>query len=556
MAASQAFSLRDPDKELLLELYTHLEWQEDTSDLQCVRCGRVPIYHYVSNCNHLFCLNCKGILDPEATSNPWKCDKCQELITHLDQQQWEIEERVYSLRVSCPNKIYGCKHLSALGDIPKHLSRCVDTREAALPREIKPNQNYDILSYQLQNLQDTFNKELAVLKSNCETKWKYFEQSIRNLTTDISSIKEFRTHFDVPEEELIEVTEENTDDGKVKPNNIITALESQNIDSEVLKNIQDQLKNSHSSKRYDQMISEMRLDIRQLQMQLRAMSGPQKQITDTAHSEVLDWIIEVNENKLERREETDSDLFALPGFSFGAKAKLFRLNNVSLWFNIRFLDNNNARIPITSGPLPMFTFIIEDQNGRNDQDILRTVHVNFMKSTEYDKEIFETSSLDYSMITNGNYIKDHRLKVKILIEPPSLTHSFSSNDGTLLWKLRNCANNMQMVTDKLIECIDSPYFYTSIVGYRVQLKLQLIKNLLTARLSFLTGSFDSELTSDFRHQTTVTLTHKQPSKNVVKSVNGQKAHYVSITFENVSQTDIPTYVTNDCLTIKVNIKPL
>ncbi|GAB6025695.1 hypothetical protein CHUAL_011681 [Chamberlinius hualienensis] len=177
--------LTDEHKDLLNKRYKKLEWCDDTKELQCVHCKRVAIHHYISNCKHLYCLNCRNVINPENHLVPWKCNECSTPITQLDHQSEKIENKIYQLKVCCPNKMYGCTRVDTLKNIAYHLKDCKDTREKASP-------DITMVISAIKSARDSLHNELEKIKTEVKNNKKLIQSTNDNITelqSDVESLK-------------------------------------------------------------------------------------------------------------------------------------------------------------------------------------------------------------------------------------------------------------------------------------------------------------------------------------------------------------------------------
>ncbi|GAB6025698.1 hypothetical protein CHUAL_011682 [Chamberlinius hualienensis] len=182
--------------------------------------------------------------------------------------------------------------------------------------------------------------------------------------------------------------------------------------------------------------------------------------------------------------------------------------------------------------------------------------VKFRETIDYNSDIYHTHIIDNTMFKSGFYIIDKCLRVKIQMEPNSLSQSCASNDGQLLWKLEPFASLMQTERQQLIKSLESPYFYTSPEGYRVVVRAYINKDRLFAYLRFLTGKFDSKLTSKFPHTTTIAMLNKNAARNIVKSATHEDISVKDPQILLASTSDIERngFIIDDCLMLKIEVK--
>ncbi|GAB6027487.1 hypothetical protein CHUAL_001740 [Chamberlinius hualienensis] len=114
-------------KSLLWLYYDNLEFGDDVI-LKCIICHKVPIFHYTTTYGHLICKNCLN----DAFKNKGYCPELQTTFQDIPEQDWNTEIKLHSIIASCPNRIHGCKVKSKLGDLSKHILKCIkETDEEA-----------------------------------------------------------------------------------------------------------------------------------------------------------------------------------------------------------------------------------------------------------------------------------------------------------------------------------------------------------------------------------------------------------------------------------------
>ncbi|GAB6025844.1 hypothetical protein CHUAL_011824 [Chamberlinius hualienensis] len=284
------------------------------------------------------------------------------------------------------------------------------------------------------------------------------------------------------------------------------------------------------------------------------------------HNEAYIWTIHDIGQKLQQTTfECKTEVFPLPGYNFGAQAKLYCTdeNRVLMW--IAFVDSKNTREPLYLKVFPKVTFMVCDLSGQKiSRDAVRTCDCDFKESIRYDQFYYGVYLPDKSKLLYPTYNFYDSIKIKIFVDPPNLTKTVASTDGQINWTIDNYQLKKQLEIEEQIVWQESQYFYTSPEGYRVQILLRLNgyhksnKIGLTAYVWFLTGEFDEHLTKSFAHKTTITVINQQSTElNIVKSVEKRaiekKGYYLEL--ESQEYIENSNFIVDDKLELNIVITP-
>ncbi|GAB6033094.1 hypothetical protein CHUAL_012707 [Chamberlinius hualienensis] len=251
---------------------------------------------------------------------------------------------------------------------------------------------------------------------------------------------------------------------------------------------------------------------------------------------------------------------------FGAKLQ-FDVQSFKIVLSLKLIDYNKTDLAINSEAMPKVSYVIITPNEEKARDLIGVAQCYFNQTMEYQQDIFEKwiyrSGALISLLNAGN----GNLSIKVYVEPPQISQSYFSDNGILLWRVTDYKSRKQQEREGKILFHESPYFYTSPHGYRVQVRLRFNEMTgLTASLAFYCGKYDGNLSTTFPHKTTITVFNQEdPSKNLIfteESFNREIKAYaytdssIQINLEKTSFLEGSGYVKDDSLLVKVFVQSM
>ncbi|GAB6021033.1 hypothetical protein CHUAL_003669 [Chamberlinius hualienensis] len=330
----------------------------------------------------------------------------------------------------------------------------------------------------------------------------------------------------------------------------------------IVKKYRDNRLNSNRSESHGKLKANLKADSMILNSALDEIFKRQTVMT---HVEVTEegytWEIPNFKEKIKdgERFSTYSPMFHVPGYTYGCQAKLDYIRQ-GIYMSICFKGTDNVII-LDLKPLPQVVYTLCDVQTAGNAEKKHKIRVKdylFNEKTidAFNRYYFE-ELLGYKgeALTN-RYVKRNQLQIKIAIKPPSLP---LSTDGVFLWKMEKYLKKRQAVKDELIQSVQSSdYFYTHQNGYRVKAEMSWdsLSNLF-ARISFVTGEFDSRLSESFPHKTTVTIydqvTHHHFNVTVNKDIKLSRWYNIDL----ISNKEIVdgNYLKDGSLLFRIAIEP-
>ncbi|GAB6032923.1 hypothetical protein CHUAL_012117 [Chamberlinius hualienensis] len=529
--------LKESDKQLLLENYCDIEWLEDVKLLQCVRCDNVAIFHYISSCQHVFCRNCKRVF---SDGGQWKCPRCNKYINHLDEQDWNFEVKIHQTKIFCPNKKFGCRTSGHLRNIMGHFKNCIYTRDACLPRELHVSNTTESIITQLAQLQ----KDVNQMKIN-------FEDPSSQIFKKINEI-------DCKVEEKLKFTED--------------MKKWQNDQWNILNEMSDKINLVKST--WDDEMQQMKLTVNQLNSRITELENEfqtfqpistsfisnrvQKDelVTISKDYDFIEWKISDFMQKLRKDDfNLETETFQLPGKNFGVKIKLTKeYLTLRMKISVQFINLSSDKSAINSA-FSKIVYVVSNQNDEDrKKDFIRVCPHLFSDQLEFDQCLFEETLLYQHQLEPSYYLKDNQIKILIYFYSASITH-FSSICGSLTWKLENYCERKKLERNMLVSCHESEFFYTKLRGYLIQLQVTLNSELIMVKILFLRGKFDSFLSLNFKHKTTVSVVnHLNRLADVTEVVQEDLATSYCIYLGKVKARE--GFIHDDSIEIHVSIQQI
>ncbi|GAB6028072.1 hypothetical protein CHUAL_002292 [Chamberlinius hualienensis] len=277
-------------------------------------------------------------------------------------------------------------------------------------------------------------------------------------------------------------------------------------------------------------------------------------------SPVYTWIINGLKKKLNGlRVQLESQVFDLVDYQLKAQVKLNITSSVMVYLKI--IDKNTKATVVPFKVLPRMTFILKDLK-EGKKNLFRTTEFNFGNQLRFNQYQYWTPLCTRSLLKDPIYVDTDLIAIEIEVEPKSVAESCFSYNGILQWEIRNYHRRKQDEVDKLIDYHPSPYFYTSVTGYRVQaiLRLNGIGDLrgkgVKAGIKFLTGENDSSLSrTEFAHVTTVVLFNQMnPTKHWKKIITNKTALNYSTDILTHEEIESGGFLKNDRLLFQIFIE--
>ncbi|GAB6033133.1 hypothetical protein CHUAL_012742 [Chamberlinius hualienensis] len=269
------------------------------------------------------------------------------------------------------------------------------------------------------------------------------------------------------------------------------------------------------------------------------------------------WQVPSIENKLKLEKfEYLSEAFTLPGYDFAIQANLIKdgtADNV-VYISIRFLpQHNSTNQPQMNGKaFSKVTYATKcDQDSK--YDIVTYRPLLFSEELKFNEWSFHWL-LFYTEMLTSSHLTDDCININITFEPFYDSNRHLDNNGILQWKLSNYKKLKQTATQQLRAVVESPYFYTSPRGYRLQAQLELnCSDELWMSVFFTKGEFDDELPEEFPHFISVTLINQKNSLNN-KSIfaKEQKTGVCDIELANVKATEENGFVRENSLQFEIS----
>lgn len=167
-------------------------------------------------------------------------------------------------------------------------------------------------------------------------------------------------------------------------------------------------------------------------------------------------------------------------------------------------------------------------------------------------------------------LKEDRISIQLIFEPLlPLIKFYISNDGILNWEMEHFTQKWHDEKSGVVQCQYSPYFYSSVHGYRMRVRLYLNGNGVTEGthlaiyLDFLVGEWDDSLPplECFPHRTTFMILDQSDlpeKKPIIVSETNKDGHPTDFfyDFANQSQIKEDLYLKNDTLQIRVIVEPI
>ncbi|GAB6024154.1 hypothetical protein CHUAL_008865 [Chamberlinius hualienensis] len=200
-----------------------------------------------------------------------------------------------------------------------------------------------------------------------------------------------------------------------------------------------------------------------------------------------------------------------------AKVKLQVATNDDVYMSLMFLHPGNKEVKLPKTSIPKVTYTLKNFTS-SEKDVVREIWYNFNEVLHYNCYQFKMRLCHKSLFLDARFNTGDSIVLQISTESTAQTRLAKSYNGNLSDEIHNFST-------KKTSCILSPYFYTSLRGYRVliQLFFNVLENNngrgLIARICFMTGDFDSTLGRNFCHKTTITVFNQEkPTAHKRKSI--------------------------------------
>lgn len=233
--------------------------------------------------------------------------------------------------------------------------------------------------------------------------------------------------------------------------------------------------------------------------------------------------------------------------------------------SLQFMEDSNNTSKIPPEKFPKVTYIIlskEDIFGKNE---ISYIQCKFKETLQNNVTYYETEA--NNLWYNDAILIDGEMSMKIFIEPqqPQLITNFHFNNGVILWRINDYNKQKQLLISRKMAFIESPYFYTSPRGYKMQILLRFKYEILGYAAAVYCGEYDSELPNMVHYRIHATLYNQEdPTKNIMNSEEYNSRDIKSFTvddnnwiyFSKSSYLEANSFVKDNSLLLKFTIEPL
>jgi len=619
-----ADQIPDDEKKLLQGMIDTLKFVDPAfkkKGFYCVACIHIAIDNCVANCGEPFCNAC-------FTRHYHKrCPSCNKLISEkLDDAKLDFDKGVFKLKVECNFKKNGCKEIMQIGEFIKHRKDCKFSTEALLPKVYREDSNKQLkeLTDEICQIKDKI-KELE--DSLTPSEFKEVKQQLKEASITFNQLNihfgKLQTSVEIINKRL--EAEENAQQQLNKTVNI-KCEETNGLVQEILESVtRDKLKSQFESKltnverkleekgnqvnslekifktfdsdvnqRIIQRIDPLNDEIQKIKLQhetqLKEMKSQfdneltlfKNQLEDNineSHSyiytrKISDIGKHLQQWNQEVRSTINSDYFIIKSQMLKFKATLcISSSKQNIMINIEILNDSKLEGFCSS---ETFThcrkYILLDQSERNEMNNLTVIQPQYFtkdRSQDINKSFTKWwPFIPLPLLKEGNpYIKNDCIIIKIILEPIVLSYrSVVSYNGILLWQIDNYSKKKPNEIDGITQCLTSKSFYTSQMGYRMNVRLYLNGagehqgKSLSIYLGLIQGEWDSFLKYPFKCKITFSILDQSESLAKTRiSITYEKEFNYNVhssgyaNFAKISEVESSTYLKNDTILIKTEV---
>ncbi|GAB6027477.1 hypothetical protein CHUAL_001732 [Chamberlinius hualienensis] len=249
---------------------------------------------------------------------------------------------------------------------------------------------------------------------------------------------------------------------------------------------------------------------------------------------------------------------------FRARLRLGAVRS-SLSVSIELLEYNNTVPTAIIEKMPKMVYIIQNYNKTLENVKTAVGHCDFNQKLVF-KQILYNASLENVWWDYSLYASSADVGLKLMIEPQQMAENVFSNNGILYWRLDNYKRKKQLLINGKLAFIESPYFYTSPQGYKLQMLLQIhYTQLVAVAVPLYCGAYDSSLPAMNPYQIRITIFNQEnPTKNYefIESSNSREATlhslnlYSWVYITKASYLEANGFLKDDSLLFKLVIEPI
>ncbi|GAB6026228.1 hypothetical protein CHUAL_012435, partial [Chamberlinius hualienensis] len=168
-----------------------------------------------------------------------------------------------------------------------------------------------------------------------------------------------------------------------------------------------------------------------------------------------------------------SDHVYLPDYNLNVQARL-GLDKASFRMSLSFVNEEKGDDPLPFTMLPRVDYILKDLNsppGR-EKDLVRNATSKLTRFLPaYNRGYYDHRLCGLGTVTDWKYNKKDCIVIEVWITPLANINLAYTRHGLLRGRIENFEKKRTQALEGLLEYELSPYFYTSLTGDRVQVKM-------------------------------------------------------------------------------------